>query len=176
MDYGCGKLRYSAHMFAKCDTLVLVDSSIQLRRTQSIDGACTSVRRYAGKRFPGCELHELEAFWEGDGKQIDLVLCANVLSAIPNVRVRSRSLNALCASLSNRGKLLVVNQYADRYFVEAMESDVNEYYLDGWLGSRSYYGLLDCGKVESLLTRHGFDVLSSWSDGKSSFVEATCGR
>ena len=176
LDYGCGKLRYARYVAGMCTKLGIVDSRIQLDRSQRISGRLTTVRQYAHKTWPGVLVYDLESFWKGIPERYDFVLCANVLSAIPCPRVRAKSLRAVSAALSATGELLVVNQHTNSYFGMVKSKADTLRHLNGWiLQSRSggaYYGILNKATVIELLCRHGFAIIDAWIDGQSNYVLA----
>jgi hypothetical protein len=55
LDYGCGKLRYTKFVAMKSLHLGIVDSKLQLDRSQQINGLVTTVRRYAESKWPECK-------------------------------------------------------------------------------------------------------------------------
>lgn len=173
LDYGCGKLRYAPALATRCHELTLVDSAIQIDRVQSVDGTQTTVRQYAAQKWRHARVLSIEKF-EEDNLKYDLALCANVLSTIPNARVRSHVLRRLLSALAPDGKCLFVAQYQNSYFKDALSSPNALQRLDGWVlkSSRgnSYYGLLNKEKLESLIERHGFLVFQSWRNGQSAYV------
>jgi Methyltransferase domain len=179
LDYGCGKLRYTPYLARSCLALGIVDSNVQLERPQLIDGRLTSVSRYARRRWPQCRVYVVEQFWAGVRERYDFVLCANVLSAIPSRRARSRSLRAIKACLPPGGECLVVNQHANSYFQEAKRRAGAVAHLDGWmlhsLRGACYYGILGRDKTVRILRSVGFAVLDAWVEKQSTFVLAAKG-
>ena len=175
LDYGCGKLRYAHQLARKCSSLTLVDSKVQLDRIQLINGQRTSVRAYAQEHLPGVSVLSVEEFGEADGAY-DVILCANVLSAIPTAKARSSVLRKLCRSLGHSGRCLFVTQYQNSYFSNAARSPHAVPHLDGWIlhtrRGAYYYGVLPREKLERIARRHGFAVLQSWVRGQSAFVIA----
>jgi hypothetical protein len=109
-------------------------------------------------------------------EQYDLVLCANVLSAIPSPRARSKSLRAICSCLSRDGRVLIVNQHTNSYFTHVRQSPLSTSYGDGWLlrstKGAAYFGILTKAKVATILKRHGFEVTESWIEGQSNYTLA----
>ena len=177
LDYGCGKLRYTAHVAKRCSSLAIVDSKIQIERTQRIDGSSTTVRKYAQTHWPNCKIYYLEQFWDGIPDSYDFVLCANVLSAIPSAKIRARSLRAIYASLSRNGELLVVNQHTNSYFGKVKLKPNVFGYLDGWVvqsrNGGAYYGILNRVAVVRLLRKYEFTISDAWIKGQSNFVLAS---
>lgn len=176
LDFGCGKLRYSPTLAHQCEKLTLVDSTIQFDRTQRIDGKLTTVRDHVKSNFPNARLLLADAF-EEDARKYDLAICANVLSAIPSARTRSKILRQISKKLTRGGVCLFVTQYTNSYFRTAASSPNAVPYLDGWIlktrRGNFYYGVLKKPKLERLLVDHGFVVMRSWINGQSVLIEAT---
>lgn len=176
LDFGCGKLRYTSYLAQRSDVFGVVDSEVQLTRSQIIDGRYTSVKAYIKKRWPKCRIHELTAFWLNPTYEYQFILCANVLSAIPCPKTRAKSLRSIYAALSEDGKVLFVNQHTNSYFSKAKKNDNAVMHLDGWiLTSRlaaSYYGILNKASVIKLIRRFGFIVEKAWIEGQSNYVLA----
>jgi len=174
LDYGCGKLRYTSHLAARSRKIGICDSTVQLTRLQTIHGERTSVAEFARSRWPHCTIHELEAFLRTQEKKYHFVLCANVLSAIPSVIVRSQSLNAIRNSLATNGRALFVNQHTNSYFTTARRKPTTRPHLDGWItgtGRRcSYYGVLNKDSVVQLTSAHGLRTVKAWFAGQSNYV------
>lgn len=175
LDFGCGKLRYAAAIASRAHRLTLVDSDIQLSRTQILDGSPTSVRDYVASHWTGARVLTFEDF-QDDRCKYDLVLCANVLSAIPIAKVRSKVLRSIAQRLQPLGECLFVTQFRDSYFKKIAQSPNAKPFLDGWLlvtprGS-FYYGILPKDRLERLVSQHGFVVINSWKIEKFAFVLA----
>jgi SAM-dependent methyltransferase len=174
LDYGCGKLRYTPYVARRCVNLGLVDSHVQLERSQLINGCLTTVSDYARRRWPGCKIYAVERFWGGIRERYDFVLCANVLSSIPSGKVRARSLRAIRACLRPRGECLVVNQHVNSYFHEARRRPGAIAHLDGWIlrspRGACYFGILGRQKTIRILRSLGFVVVDAWVESQSTFV------
>ena len=179
LDFGCGKLRYTHYLADRSKRLGVVDSDVQLNRLQTINGEYTSVKAYIEKRWLGCMIHELKAFWKNPLHDYHFVLCANVLSAIPCPKARARSLRSIHAALSENGQVLFVNQHTNSYFTEARENPNAVTHLDGWItqskAAASYYGILNKKSVIKLISRFGFVIEKAWVEGQSNYVLAQKG-
>lgn len=177
LDYGCGKLRYTKYIAMKCTSLGVVDSRIQLNRAQHIDGQISTIKEYVKRKWPKSKIYEIENFWNGVGISYNFILCANVLSAIPSIKVRAKSLRAIYNALSSDGELLVVNQHTNSYFSKMKSMPNTIKYLDGWItqsrGGASYYGILNKNLVIRLLKKYGFSIKDSWIEGQSNYVLAS---
>ena len=176
LDYGCGKLRYTHQLAQRSKHIGIVDSEIQLTRTQRIDGVYTSVEEYAKKTWPSCTIQHLKDFWKKSGRCYHLVLCANVLSAIPCPKTRAKSLRAIHAALEHEGHVLFINQHTNSYFTEVRRRSSTRSHLDGWIAESgtgaSYYGILNKDSVGKLASRFGFSVEEAWINGQSNYVLA----
>jgi 2-polyprenyl-3-methyl-5-hydroxy-6-metoxy-1,4-benzoquinol methylase len=176
LDYGCGRLRYTPYLARICRQVHLVDSDEQLSREVRIGRTSRAVRAHAAARWPTAEIHSLAQFWRGRLRKYDFVLCANVISAIPSRRLRSRSLNSIRRQLSPNGRLLVVNQHTNSYFTAARKSPKAIQHLDGWiLDSRkgpAYFGVISREKSIALLQAHRFRILKAWIEGQSNYILA----
>lgn len=176
LDYGCGTLRYTASLNKKSQQLGIVDSEIQLTRTQKVHGKSTTVTKYVNKRWPSCRTHLLEHFLKTPANTYDFILCANVLSAIPSGKTIAKSLRAILDALKKNGKVLFVNQHRNSYFKEVQKKPTTKSHLYGWItnsnGRYSYYGILDKKIVSKLVKKNGFRVVEAWNKGESNYVLA----
>ncbi len=172
-DYGCGKLRYAKPLSQRCRQLALVDSAVQLERKQVLFGDRTTIREYVGKRLYNARTMTVEEF-DTDDEKYDFVLCANVLSAIPQVRVRSFLLRSIFQHLAPSGRCLFVTQFRNSYFKQMIASSRSIPHLDGWIlpskNGASYYGIISPKKLMPLLKRHGYTVHNLWVEGQSAFA------
>ena len=180
LDYGCGKLRYTGHLAQRSRHIGIVDSEVQLTRTQRIHGEYTSIKEYAKKTWPSCTIQHLKDFWRQSSRHYQFVLCANVLSAIPCPKTRARSLRAICAALAQKGHVLFVNQHTNSYFTEVRNRPSSRPHLDGWIAESKagacYYGILNKDSIVKLVSRFGLSVEEAWIDGQSNFVLVSKGR
>jgi len=173
LDYGCGKLRYAGTLAQRCENLTLVDSEVQINRRQVVDDVTTTIREYATAKWPHSRVLTTAEF-KTDSRKYDLILCANVLSAIPKKSVRSRTLRQLAATLKKRGVCLFVTQFRNTYFRDLSVRPNATSHLDGWIleneRGNSYYGILDKNKIIRIVSRQGFAVIEAWHKGESAFV------
>ena len=176
LDYGCGKLRYTRHLACRSEHIGVVDSEVQLRRTQRIFGQQTSIAKYVKCRWPFHTLQHLEDFWTKSLRFYDFVLCANVLSAIPCPKARARSLRAIYAAVRRDGRVLFVNQHTNSYFTEVRKRPSTWPHLDGWVTTSSagsfYYGVLNRYDTAALVSRFGFFAEETWINGQANYVLA----
>lgn len=175
-DYGCGKLRYVSALVKMAASVTLVDSSIQLDRKQMIDGNETTVRQLAKQQWPTIRIETICEFEGNSSPKFDFVLCANVLSAIPSKKARSKALAAIKRRLKTSGILLVVNQHTNSHFSQVARRKNTVKYLDGWLAPRndsaSYFGIINTKKTSQILKMEGFNVIEQWIEGQSNYAIA----
>jgi 2-polyprenyl-3-methyl-5-hydroxy-6-metoxy-1,4-benzoquinol methylase len=159
LDIGCGKLRYTVPPAKRISSVAAVDSGIQLERQQAIFGRVCSVRQYVSKTLRNVTVYSVEdPVWRR--KRYDIVLCSNVLSAIPCLRTRKRIVKAAYTCLRPKGTLLLTTQYRSSHFAAWRSAHNATRYLDGFLvqGKRgtSFYGLLDAEALTRLCRSCGF--------------------
>lgn len=175
LDYGCGKLRYSEALARKSQTITLVDSKIQLDRLQKVGKRQTTVRLFAEKKWPTCRVLEIGEFMR-DKQRYDFVLCANVLSAIPDRKIRESVLVGIASSLRSSGQCLFVTQFRNSYFRHAMTLPGATPYMDGWIlrtrRGAFYYGMIDKEKLTRLVRKVKLEICEAWTDGESAYVLA----
>ena len=108
LNFGCGKLRYHDAILSKTDDLILVDSEVQLSRTQIILDRMTSIREAVGglNHVQALNVAELERH----PARFDRAFCINVLSVIPIEAVRQRVVRLIRAKLKPGGSALFVVQ------------------------------------------------------------------
>lgn len=111
-DYGCGKLRYQKLIAATTDALAIVDSEIQLSRTQSLRKKKTSIRNIFKQSnrvqtYNDVEFQELNA-------RFDRGFCLNVLPVIPSYALRRQVLEVIHSKLRPGGECLFVVLYLIR--------------------------------------------------------------
>lgn len=151
LDYGCGKCRYSELLSKKTNSLTLIDSEIQISRTQIIHNERTTVCEYAADHLNEAKVFSIEKIDQIEEK-FDFILCSNVLSAIPNKEYRVNVLKNINKLLSVNGKALVSVQYRNSYFNSYATNPNATKNYDGWLikkgDSYSFYGLI---KPDSLI-------------------------
>jgi 2-polyprenyl-3-methyl-5-hydroxy-6-metoxy-1,4-benzoquinol methylase len=174
LDFGCGKLRYTIPLAKQLRSVVAVDSSHQIFRRQTINGKYTTVRAYA-KRFLGnarvCAVESER--WQ---RTFDIILCANVLSAIPERKVRQQVLRCLAGRLKTNGKMLVCVQFRNSHFEGWKHNSRARRYKDGWLVKNargtSFYGIIPPESLITACKQANLNVVSGGSHGESAFVIA----
>ena len=102
------------------------------------------------------------------------ILCANVLSSIPEVHVRYHLLRAVRRKLEETGKCLLVSQFRNSYFSQLPGDARRTTYLDGWitLSSRGafFYAPIDLHGLSQLALAAGLRVSSGWRKGQSAYL------
>lgn len=173
LDYGCGKLRYARVLVERCERLTVVDSEVQLDRTQVIFSDLTSVRDYVSKEWKRARALGLAEF-AADRRRYDFVLCANVLSAIPQRQIQRTVIESLRERLRRTGRVLFTAQYTNSYFREVAESGRAIPHLDGWLVDSlrgpAYFGVLNKEAIASLIAPLGVRVVAAWHAGQQAYV------
>ncbi|WP_158774459.1 class I SAM-dependent methyltransferase [Cobetia sp. L2A1] len=172
LDFGCGKLRYSDTLVKISSRVTFVDSEVQLNRTQAVRGELTSVKKYVEDNYDGCCSIAYENLAKHDEKY-KLIICTNVLSAIPCKNTLDDIVVHMHRLLMQNGRVIIVNQYRSSYF-KKYESGVKWLYgyLHRGLRGVTYYGVVDKIQVEALLGKYNFVKIRSWYVGESLFTEA----
>jgi hypothetical protein len=174
LDYGCGKLRYSFELGNICEELFLLDSKIQLERTQVLFDERTTIYDYVKKHRPFTKVFSADEYNKLKIK-FDLILCINVLSSIPTQKSRNKLISNLAALLKINGKALFVTQYYDTFFSKALNDTKNIRYNDGWISQQSYnsfYGIIGPEELENSLINNDLRIMNKWKASKSIFIEA----
>jgi hypothetical protein len=135
-DYGCGKLRYQRAIAETTDTLAIVDSEVQLSRTQILRGGPTSIRDIYKQTnrvhvYNDVEFQKLNA-------QFDRGFCINVLSVIPSYARRQQVLKLVRGKLRRGGKCLFIVQYRNSDFTRMRKMPNSRPWLDGFLSSTHF--------------------------------------
>lgn len=145
LDYGCGKCRYSLQLGKKASHIILLDSQVQISRTQTIYSNKTTVELFANSNMKNASVCSIENF-DFTKQQFDFVLCSNVLSAIPDKQTRKNLLDNIHDILLDNGTALITVQYRNSYFNTYKNRKGVEKYKDGWLikrnNSYSFYGII----------------------------------
>jgi 2-polyprenyl-3-methyl-5-hydroxy-6-metoxy-1,4-benzoquinol methylase len=179
LDMGCGKLRYAVHLAALADRLTVVDSEIQLSRSQLLFGKRTTIRDLVTQRWNHARAINVREF-SADTHKYDFVLCSNVLSAIPSNRARHSIIRGISLHLTARGKALFVCQYTNSFFFQQMKSNDVVKHADGFLKgtsrNASFYGLINPENLVDLVTKSKLVVVKMWRNDQSGYVVAVRGR
>jgi hypothetical protein len=176
LDYGCGKLRYAVHLKQLAKKLTLVDSEIQLSRSQVVCGETTTIRDYAAANWESVRVINHLDFRE-DRSRYGFILCANVLSTIPHLRTRKTIAQLLAQRLTSRGRCLFICQYTNSYFSTQMEDRTVKKFGDGFIKGRpenaSFYGLIKPPQLKKLVVDSQMAIEKAWIHDQSGYVIAT---
>ncbi len=174
-DYGCGKLRYHRPISDTTDTLALVDSEIQLSRTQVLPSKKTSIRSAFSKSnritvYNDYEFRKLKT-------QFDRGFCINVLSVIPSFEHRRQLVTTIHERLHPKGKCLFVVQYRNSDFTRMSKMPNARPWLDGFLVDSlrgySFYGLISPQRLNDSLETAGFRICGTQLNEGSVYTWAT---
>lgn len=175
LDLGCGKLRYTIPLSRRLASVIAVDSEIQLTRQQKIGSRVCSIKQYVARHLSNVRVYASDDLkWQE--RRYDVILCSNVLSAIPLRGTRIGLLKSAYKCLRRDGIFLVTSQFRNSHF-SAWKSQRNaEIYLDGYLvhssKRTSFYGLLDAESLRRLCTTVGFDIIESGHTKETAYVLA----
>ena len=179
LDLGCGKLRYTVPLAIALRSVTAVDSSAQLDRTQKLFGIQTSIREYAAEYLPNvrvCALEETD--WRRE--QFGVVLCSNVLSAIPSRSIRNQVVRTAYQRLANGGVFLLTTQYKNSHFAAWGSNPRASRYCDGFLVKTthgvSFYALLDSTALVTLCRSSGLTIIEAGHAKEIAYVIATRGN
>jgi 2-polyprenyl-3-methyl-5-hydroxy-6-metoxy-1,4-benzoquinol methylase len=175
LDLGCGKLRYTVPLARRISSVTAVDSVVQLNRRQTLFGKVRTVKDYISASLPNVRARSIDdRSWRRQRYQI--ILCSNVLSAIPCRVTRRRIVRAAYKCLAPGGKFLLTTQYRNSHFDSWRHNHRAKRYLDGYLVKNdrgvSFYGLLDSNALNRLCTLCGFEVHDSGHEREIAYVVA----
>ena len=176
LDIGCGKLRYTVPLSKRLTGVTAIDSKEQVDRIQTVYGERTSIREYASRSLPNVHVCAVEEeSWKK--KRYGVILCSNVLSAIPSRNVRRQVVDSAFSRLNNGGTFLLTTQFKNTHFRNwANDSDAVRY-CDGYLVTRgratSFYALLDSSMLVRLCERAGFRISMAGHAKELAYVFAT---
>ncbi len=176
LDMGCGKLRYTIPLASVLSSVTAVDSKVQVDRCQAVLGVRASVREYAARYLSNVRVCALEErHWQRD--RYGVVLCSNVLSAIPSRTIRKRVVATGYERLRKGGTFLLTTQYRNSHF-SAWDTDPRATrYSDGFLvkayRGTSYYALLDSEALSTFCRSVGFSILNAGHVRELAYVLAT---
>lgn len=173
-DYGCGKLRYQNAILETTDTLAVVDSEIQLSRTQAICRKYTTIRSFVERsnRVMAYSVEEFECL----AQVWDRAFCINVLSTIPFYSVRQKVINLIRNKLRSGGECLFVLQYRNSDFTRMKKMPNARKWRDGFLLDSlrgfSFYALISPESLKRMVTKAGFEILDSKLNDGSVYLYA----
>jgi hypothetical protein len=159
-DYGCGKLRYWKPLLETTDTLALVDSEIQLSRTQTLGGMRTSIRNLVSRSNRTSVQSEAE--FHDCRDQFDRGFCINVLSVIPILAMRRKVLGTIRRHLKRGASCLFAVQYRNSDFDRMRAMPNASPWRDGFLvdslRGHSFYGMISPDRLCAMLRRANFEI------------------
>lgn len=174
LDYGCGKLRYREILLKTTEHLALVDSEVQISRTQTLDGQKTSIRKLLLASNSTSVFNPAE--FSASSGLYDRAFCINVLSAIPVLDMRRRLLQQILKKLEPGSSCLFVVQYRNSDFSRMAALPNAESWEDGFLikslRGYSFYALISPIALVKMLNETGFEVTSQKRHDGSVYVWA----
>lgn len=178
LDLGCGKLRYTVPLARALRSVTAVDSSVQLERRQMLFGAHSTIREFAAKRLANVRVFAIdEAGWARD--RFGVILCSNVLSAIPSRQIREQIVTTAYERLANGGELMLTTQYKNSHFAGWKKNPQASRYCDGFLvrtaRGTSFYALLDSAALVDICRSTGLKIVAAGHAKELAYVLATRG-
>jgi 2-polyprenyl-3-methyl-5-hydroxy-6-metoxy-1,4-benzoquinol methylase len=175
LDYGCGKLRYTIPLSQKASFVVSIDSPEQLDKLQMVGDCYTTVREYAEKNLSNVTVYDLKS-QEWQLKYYDVILCTNVLSAIPDDITRLDLLINIKNRLAHNGFLFLCVQFRNSYYKQYSKKINAENYNDGWIidyhNKSSFYGIIMPEKLENLCYTAGLEIFETYTRDGSIYLKA----
>ncbi len=174
LDYGCGKLRYTIPLSRQVKSVVAIDSEEQIEKIQMISGKKTALSQYHVDNVLICPIHS--SAWKN--QTYDVIICTNVLSAIPYRKERIKLLKNAKSVLKNTGTIYITTQYRNSYFSKYNGRDGVERFNDGWLIPRkknkySFYAPLNSNEIIDLCVETGFVIDKCFQKDGSCFIFAS---
>jgi predicted TPR repeat methyltransferase len=174
VDYGCGRLRYSLPLCSIAKKVIAVDSREQLEKLQTVNGIRTTVLDFV-RQNRKIRVLDVEDFTASEFSA-DLVICINVLSAIPHEVERHRVASRVASHLNSSGLCLFSVQHQNSDFNRVRRTGHARPYKDGYIIDMgkwvSFYGLLTREYIAHLVRRAGLQVESAFINGQSTYVIA----
>jgi SAM-dependent methyltransferase len=178
LDFGCGKLRYVDAILETTDTLVVVDSNVQLSREQMLGGKRTSIRQLLRRSNRVKALNTVE-FVDSE-ERFDRAFCINVLSVIPSAATRKKVVQFILSKLKPEGSCLFVVQYRNSDFTRMKEMknarEMKGGFLIDSLRGFSFYSLIPPARLIKFLQSSGFHIEDLTLNEGSAYVLATRSR
>jgi 2-polyprenyl-3-methyl-5-hydroxy-6-metoxy-1,4-benzoquinol methylase len=171
LDFGCGKLRYSDILSGVSENVTFLDSRIQITRIQTIKNERISVLDYVKRKYPSSDCIAFEDI-DQIKDNFDLIVCTNVLSAIPCEETISNMFTHFKRLVSKSGKIIIINQHRSSYF-KKFESGKKHLFGYIYSGSRgnSYYGIMTREIIRELAKKHHLEVKRDWIVNEITFSE-----
>ena len=173
LDYGCGKLRYTLPLSKRVKKVVAIDSAEQIKKLQIINGQRTSLSEVKIDNVTVCALEDSK--WRAEA--YDLVLCTNVLSAIPFESIREEVIRNACSVLKETGQLYITVQYRNSYFSQYNQRQDVKKFEDGWLILKNkqrgmFYAPLTSDYIVKLCQKNGFTNFHICNKDGSCYITA----
>lgn len=160
-------------MSRKARHITLLDSQVQITRTQTIHSVKTSVELFAKNSLKNASVYYLENF-DFSKQQFDFILCSNVLSAIPDKSTRVKLLDNIYNILHDNGTALITIQYRNSYFNTYNNRKGVEKYEDGWLikknNSYSFYGIIPPQQLIEMCLNSNLKIESAYKHDGSIYL------
>lgn len=173
-DFGCGKLRYLDEMKQTSMQLFLVDSEIQLSRSQKIHGTTTTIKDVVRSANTLSAVNVAD--FEDSAVEFDRGFCVNMLSVIPIVTTRKRVVRLIERKPKRGGACLFVVQYRNSEFTKMVKREDAVRHEDGILlnGTRGYsfYGLIQPEQLRGLVEECGLRATDFHVHDGSAFLWA----
>jgi SAM-dependent methyltransferase len=174
-DYGCGKLRYEKAIADKTETLAVVDSEIQVSRSQILHGKEASIRTIFRQSNRIQVYNDIE--FQKLSTRFERGFCINVLSVIPSYARRRQVLDVIRQRLTPHGECLFVVQYRNSDFTRMKRMPNAKLWLDGFLMDSlrgySFYGMISPDRLAGSLERAGFHIRATTLNEGSAYIWAT---
>lgn len=162
-DLGCGKLRYAESILSVSNSVSLVDSEIQISRSQLLGGASeTSIRNICnGSNTLRCfNIDEFE-----NGPDIyDRGFCLNVLPIIPFESERNRVVSIARSKLSRGSMCYFVHHFRNKEYRRMRHMENAFPFEDGFviksLRGHSFFAALGHEYTAALIERGSFRIVS----------------
>jgi len=178
LDFGCGKFRYFDAILDTTDTLVVVDSNVQLSREQTLGRKRTSIRQLLRSSNRVKALNTVE-FMDSE-EHFDRAFCINVLSVIPSATTRKKVVQFILSKLKPGGSCLFVVQYRNSDFTRMKKmkntSKMKGGFLIDSLRGFSFYAVIPPVPLLKFLKSAGFHIADLKLNEGSAYVLATRGR
>jgi hypothetical protein len=175
VDFGCGKLRYCNTILERTDSLTVVDSEIQLSRTQILRGRKSTIRDIVSRSNRIRIYNDTE--FDKLSEDFDRAFCINVLSAIPMIEKRRQVMEVIRSHLRPRGACLYAVQYRNSDFKRMRSMPNAQSWEDGFLIDSlrgfSFYGLISPNCLVSLARSAGFSICDIRRNQGSVYVWAS---
>lgn len=174
-DLGCGKLRYAAAILERSDELHVIDSEVQLSRTQALGPFGLTTIRDVSRRSNRMVAQNLHQFRKSE-ILFDRGFCLNVLQIVPIEAVRRRIISTALERLRPGASCFFVVQYRNSDFGRMSRMPNAMAFRDGILidslRGHSFYAPLKPSYMHNLVEEAGFQIARHWLYDGTCYVEA----